>query len=391
MAKAKKTKLVKPLRHVVLPLPTMPRVLRFLRDWCWAFWNRGWWNKMIVIISLLVALSFATMYGIARWYMWTQRDRPVLMGTTFISDYAAHFGLDPKETMEAILTDFEIDHLRLVSYWDRIEHTQGSYDFRELDWQFEKANKHGAKVSLAIGLRQPRWPECHMPKWAESQPKEVWSAQLKAFMSAVITRYKDNPALESYQLENEYFLKVFGICPDHSRDRLIDEYHFVKGLDPDHAVIVSRSNNAIGTPINEPTPDVYGVSVYKRVWVPIVGRYVEYPFPAWFYAFLAGTEKIIKGRETMVHELQAEPWGPRGQGIKDISLEEQDKSLSAERLHGRFEYGRATGMKHLDLWGAEYWYFRKVKLNEPSVWNAARDEFSLTVRENEEMMAKKNK
>ncbi len=66
---------------------------------------------------------------------------------------------------------------------------------------------------------------------------------------------------------------------------------------------------------------------------------------------------------------------PCGQGIKDISLEEQSKSLDAERLHGRFEYGRATGMKEMDLWGVEYWYYRKVKLGDASVWDAGRDEF----------------
>lgn len=348
---------------------------RQLRGWPLRYWRHSRLHKLIVIFVTLVALSFAGMYGIARWYMATTNDQPVRFGTSFISDYARGFGLDPDETLEAILTDFDIKQLRLVSYWDKIEAEPGVYDFSELDRQFEAAQRHNVKVSLAIGLRQPRWPECHMPGWAASQPKEVWAQELKEFMGVVIDRYGDNPTLESYQLENEFFLKVFGICPDHSRDRLIDEYFFVKGKDPDTPVIISRSNNAIGTPINEPTPDTYGVSVYKRVWVPIVGRYVEYPFPAWFYAFLAGTEKIIKGRETIIHELQAEPWPPRGAPIREVSLEEQSKSLDAERLRGRFEYGRATGMKHVDLWGAEYWYYRKVKLGDSSVWDTAKDEF----------------
>jgi hypothetical protein len=30
----------------------------------------------------------------------------------------------------------------------------------------------------------------------------------------------------------------------------------------------------------------------------------------------------------------------------------------------------------MDLWGAEYWYYRKVKLGDPSVWNVAREEFT---------------
>ncbi len=360
--------------------PAIIRLGQGLRTWFAAYWRRNWFHKAILIFAVSVALSFAGMYGIARWYMWTQTGRPVVMSASFIPAYARGFGLDPKETLDAMLRDLDIKHLRLVGYWNQIEATQGQYDFSELDWQFEKANQEGADVSLAIGLRQPRWPECHMPEWAKTQPKAVWAAELKDFMGAVIDRYKNHPALESYQLENEYFLKVFGICPDHSRDRLIDEFYFVKGRDPHHPVIISRSNNAIGTPINEPTPDLYAVSVYKRVWVPFVGRYVEYPFPAWFYAFLAGTEKIIQDRDTVVHELQAEPWPPRGKPIAEVSLEEQNKSLNAERLHGRFEYGRATGMKEIDLWGVEYWYYRKVMLNDPSVWDAGKEEFAKTNR-----------
>src|SRR5690606_7963609 len=132
--------------------------------------------------------------------------------------------------------------------------------FKELDWQFKKIEAAGGTISLALGLRQPRWPECHMPKWAEDKPMAEWAPLLKDFMGKVIDRYKDSPALETYQLENEFFLTVFGDCPDHTRERLVDEFKFVKAKDPSHPIIVTRSNNAWGWPINEPTPDISGVS-----------------------------------------------------------------------------------------------------------------------------------
>jgi len=59
--------------------------------------------------------------------------------------------------------------------------------------------------------------------------------------------------------------------------------------------------------------------------------------------------------------------------LNTSSIEEQNKSMNAERLRDRFEYGRATGMKEMYLWGAEWWYWRKVKLNEPSVWETAKE------------------
>lgn len=326
------------------------------------------------------------MYGIARWYIAVESSKPMIIGATFIPDYARNFGLEPKQTLQAMLQELGIKHLRLVGYWDKIEATPGSYDFSELDWQFDQANANNAKVSLSLGLRQPRWPECHMPAWAAAQPKSQWEPQLKTFIKAVVERYKDNPALDSYQLENEYFLKVFGICPDFSRDRLISEYQLVKQTDPNHKVIISRSNNALGTPINEPTPDEYAVSIYKRVWdTTITKRYVEYPFPGWFYAFLAGTEKIIKGKETIIHEMQAEPWTPNGKPITETSLDEQNKSLDAERFERRFSFAKATGIRHADMWGAEYWYYRKEKLNEPDLWNVAKEQYKLVREENQRL------
>lgn len=340
----------------------------------------GWYRtrnllqKIGIWIILFVFLTISCMYGIARWYIATHADQPLRMGVTFIPSYAEHYELDPKETMRAMIDDLGVRQFRLVSYWSQYEKTPDQYDFTELDWQFRYAEAANAKISLAIGLRQPRWPECHMPQWASQMEMKEWLPELKEYMGVVIDRYKDSPALESYQLENEFFLKVFGICPDHTRERLIEEYDFVKERDPDHPIIVSRSNNAIGFPIGKPTPDEFGVSIYKRVWdKTFTKRYFEYPLPAWFYAFLAGGGKILTGKDLIVHELQAEPWAPTD--TKSSSLAEQDKSLDAKRLKDRFTYGRATGMRELYLWGAEWWYWRKVKHNDTSTWDVAREEF----------------
>jgi len=149
----------------------------------------------------------------------------------------------------------------------------------------------------------------------------------------------------------------------------------VKRLDPEHRAIVARSNNALGWPVGDPKPDEYGISIYKRVWSPPIDRYMEYPFPAWFYGFVAGWEQLMTGRNLMIHELQAETWTPRYQSIQDTSLAEQNKSFDAQRFTDRVEYGRGTGMREMYLWGSEYWYYRLVKLDDPSLWNVAKDVF----------------
>ena len=43
-------------------------------------------------------------------------------------------------------------------------------------------------------------------------------------------------------------------------------------------------------------------------------------------------------------------------------------------LKDRLKYARDTGIRTIDLWGAEWWYYRKIHHNDPSFWNIAREE-----------------
>ncbi|HET7529245.1 MAG TPA: beta-galactosidase [Candidatus Saccharimonadales bacterium] len=352
-----------------------------IRKWtgvAWGyFWHSGWLRRILfVIIAVFVVLTGAA-YGIGQWYIHKHDKEPIVLGASFIPDYAESFGLNPKDTLTAMLKPVSQDGLglkqvRLVSYWSDVEPTPGHYDFSKLDWQFALANKYGARVSLSIGLRQPRWPECHEPGWVTIDPnnRQSWEPQLYKFMEAVINHYKNNPALHDYELENEFFMKVFGECKDFDRNRLVSEYNLVKGMDTAHQVIISRSDNWIGIPVGKPTPDVFAISVYKRVWdTTFTHRYFEYPLPPWFYSALAGSEELVSGKDMIIHELQAEPWTPKGQAITDTSLQEQYKSMNPQRMKDRIAYGEATGMRTIDLWGAEWWYWLKVKEHQPAIWN----------------------
>jgi hypothetical protein len=353
---------------------------QWLLGWPRRYWRRGWWQKTVTVVVIAFCVCLAIMYGIARWYIWSERGKPFVLGASFIPAYATSLGLDPQQTMDALIDDVGVHDFRLVSYWNQTEPSPGRYDFSQLDWQFRKVEAAHGHITLSLGLRQPRWPECHMPDWAASEPKDVWEKQLNDYVAAVVNRYKDSPALSSYQVENEYFLKGFGICETipgaMDRSRLVSEYDLVKQLDGRHTVIINRSNNALGWPVGAPTPDEYGISIYKRVWTPVLHRYIEYPFPAWFYAFTAGWQKIFTGRDMIIHELQAESWAPNGKSVDQISAAEGDKSLDAQRLSGRVLYAEGTGMREAYLWGSEYWYFRMVKQHDPSLWNTAKQLYS---------------
>lgn len=334
--------------------------------------RRSFWQKVGIITASIVILVLGTMYGIARWYTHKHANEPIQIGATFIPSYAEYYGLDPKDTMQSMIDDLGLRRFRLVSYWNEIEPVKGQYDFSQLDWQFDKVEQAGGTVSLAVGLRQPRWPECHWPEWAQKEPAPEWQADLNTFMTKVVERYKDRPSLVSYQLENEYFLKVFGDCPDHSRERLVKEYDLVKQLDPDTPIIVTRSNNATPSwPIGAPRADQIGASIYKRVWDgTVTKRYFEYPLPPWFYSFLAGAAELTTGRSTFIHEMQTEAWTPGP--MLESSIAEQDKSMPADKLAERIQYGVDTGMRTIDLWGVEWWYWRKMRMNDPALWEAGK-------------------
>jgi hypothetical protein len=362
------------------PLTKVKHVLLWPFRWLGRYWRRRWWHKIITVLVAAVVLCMGTMYGIALWYINTNDQKPLKLGASFIPAYAESLGLDAKETMDAMINDLGIRHFRLVSYWNQLEPAQDQYDFSLLDWQFQKAEAAGAKVSLSLGLRQPRWPECHMPDWAKnlSGGPSVgrWEEELNQFITEVVNRYENSPALDSYQLENEFFLHVFSPeCTDFRRERLVDEFNLVKQLDPYHPVILARSNN-YGVPLGEPVPDIFGTSVYRRVWDGKTKRYFQYPLPPKWYAFHAGVHQLLHDKPTILHELQAEAWPPRGQHVTDISLEEQNKSINAQRLEDTFNFGIDTGMREIYLWGAEYWYYRMVELDDPSLWNIARKEFA---------------
>lgn len=299
---------------------------------------------------------------------------PYRYGVSFSAEYAGYLEVNPRDAFEAILKDLKPSRVRLMSYWNQVEAERDRFGFEAYDWQLDLAQKYGAKVTLAIGLRQPRYPECHYPEWAKNLSDQEIYGELIPYITAVVERYKDHPALESYQLENEALLTVFGECRPFSRDQLIREFNLVKQLDPAHPVALNVSNE-YGLPLGEPTGDKTGFSVYRRVFdARVTKRFVNYPFPSlWFRNRAAIVERYIGGT-VFIHELQAEPWGM--DATKDLTLEEQDFAFSLERLKETERFARATGIKQVDFWGAEWWYWRKVKFGDEETWETAKEIFN---------------
>lgn len=320
-------------------------------------------------VTGVVVITFSLLYA----FVFKPTEKPDY-GVSFSQKRSEEYGLDWRANFTALLDDLKFRNFRLMSYWDLHEPNRGQFDFSTLDWQMDEAAKRGAKVSMAIGLRQPRWPECHQPGWAANLTGNAWKQALYAYMEVVVNRYKNHPALDTWQLENEGMNNWFGKCGAADRERLIEEFNLVKKLDTKHKVNMSLSDQH-GLPFGEPTPDTYGFSVYRLVWndkVPPAG-YIVYPTPIWYHRMREALIMLTKHRQVFIHELQMEPWG-RVETSR-LGIAEQDKSMSVEQIGKMFDFAKKTGIKKIDVWGGEWWYWRKMH-GDPSVWEKVRSELA---------------
>src|ERR1700682_6119657 len=77
--------------------------------------KRRWLRRLVVGLFVFIAVSGGTMYGIARWYIASERSKPLTLGVTFIADYAQQLGVDPHQTLQALIGQLGVRNFRLVS------------------------------------------------------------------------------------------------------------------------------------------------------------------------------------------------------------------------------------------------------------------------------------
>ena len=196
-------------------------------------------RKKIVISGVLILLLAGALGFFCFWR--APEAENVVWGVSFSQKQAAALGLDWQAAYSALLDDLGVKKIRIAAHWDLLALRPGEYDFSDLDWQMDEAARAGAKTVLAIGMKTPRWPECHLPEWAKTLDKERQQAAVLALLEAAAVRYRDHPALESWQVENEP-LFPFGECPWRDEKFLQKEIARVKSLDGNkRPVVISDS------------------------------------------------------------------------------------------------------------------------------------------------------
>lgn len=292
-------------------------------------------------------------------------------GVTFSARYARELMVNPKEAYQKILTDLKPELVRLPIYWDEVEMQPGEYDFSETEEYMEQAMQSGSDVILVVGFKQPRWPECFQPNWTKTLTQEEFSQKVIELVKIEVETFKKYPNIKYWQVENEPFVD-FGICPPANYQRVLEEIKVVRELDP-RPILITDSGELSSWFSTMKIAPVFGTTLYRAVWNPIFGS-VYYPWPPVAYHIKSQIAKAMTNsfsKETMISELQAEPWPSDDQALINVPFEEQTELFSSNQLKENFYFARSTNLGPVLFWGAEWWYYMKQN-GIPEYWENAK-------------------
>jgi glycosyl hydrolase family 42 (putative beta-galactosidase) len=332
------------------------------------------------------------------------RDSTIL-GISFRPRQAEALGLEGPAALQRLLAyPFEI--IRLGAYWNRIEPERGAFNTRELDWQLDAAEHAGKRVILAVGaLKTFGYPEFFVPPdYLVTRLREgslirpdgypALLAGASAFISRIVTRYRDHQSIVAWQLEHE---AVDPLGVEHSwrlaASWIERELEALRAADPSRPVMMNgflptsslvqvtqwwrTRDQGDSLDIASRLADIVGIDYYPRHALRRLGRrtlYLETADLPWERARCVRLFASARARGTrvMVAEGQAEPW--EGVTIPPNPKRRALFSCPPEQLIRN--YNRAIEWSRLEpplyaylFWGAEYWIVRD-QAGDPSYLTA---------------------
>jgi hypothetical protein len=321
----------------------------------------------------------------------TTTDAPAL-GVSFSHRQCTWLGLDPRETLEFLLGEIGVRHVRLSVFWDEIAPEPAKLDFAPLRPWLEIAGRHGAHVLMTVGLKAQRWPEFYPPEWLTREHNIPDGADLSHYprvetvlrlmLERVVAFLADVDAIDAWQVENEPFVRVrrthgWKIPPG----LLAREVAVVREADPRRRpVVINHSSRSAFDRMWVPAlelGDVLAQNVYTRRpggWGPF--RYLNVPAPGPFAPALRRQAAIARRleREFWITELQAEPWETKPM----IELPpEEIGSVSPQRIRANLRLARRSGASRVYLWGAEWWRYTAKQHGDSRYLDLAREMFSV--------------
>jgi hypothetical protein len=286
------------------------------------------------------------------------------LGASFSPRRAVSRGLDWRLAFQRLL-EMPLSPIRLSAYWDAIDRA-GHCD---LEWLLSAAEAAGRGVILSAGMKAQGWPEFYIPD--RLVPAAAPGATLAAgypalaegalaFVAATVERYRRNPTIVAWQVENEP-LNPSGPQGWRIGSELVrHEIAAVRELDRVRPIVLNvfcRFNRwrlrkgpqpEVETLALLQPGDVLGLDVYRRIGGQRLG--VARVRRNWGWRRTAGQCSRAAGASdvrTWAIEAQAEPW--RGPG----TCRPGDLATTVDGL-------RAAGCTTILLWGTEHWLARDM-------------------------------
>jgi hypothetical protein len=319
-----------------------------------------------------------------------------LLGISLRPYQIAALGLDVQATLTTLLA-YPFQVLRLGAYWQQCEPTPGAFCPDALDAQIAAAEHAGKQIIVCVGaIKNFGYPEFFVPAHYQrdafvegrliaprTHPRLLEAAS--AFITRVIARYRDQPAIVAWQVEHE---AIDPLGMEHSwrlaTAFLEAEIQVVRAADATRPIVLNgflattllanlfqwwrTRDQGDSLDVAQRLADIVGVDYYPRYGLlSLAGRtlYMDGSRMPWQVRrrtqLLAQTAQ--HGRTLMITEGQAEPWetvttppDPQGGGMYSCLPEQLIDTYNRWLTP---DAPRAWALYAYLFWGAEYWVRRQ--------------------------------
>jgi hypothetical protein len=314
----------------------------------------------IIVLLVFFVIWFLSGEGV-------KENNSVTWGVSFSPQQATDLGLDWKVVYIALLDEMKVKRFRLAVPWNKVSSERRVYDFSDIDWMLTEADKRDATVTLNIGRKLIRWPECHDPSWIFGIPHKAFDEIVLEFVEDSVNNLKHHQNIVMWQVENEPTFP-FGECfgPQPNKELFIQEVKLVRSLD--NRPISTTDSGELASWFGVANyVDKLGVSLYRVTDNQILGRFY-YPLRPGFYKKKSDITKALNSnlQDIFLSELQLEPWTVVP--LSKTPLSEQFKSMNFNRTQTTIDFARKTGFKEVYLWGVEWWYWLRKEHRDERFW-----------------------